>query len=63
LTCSIKICQVGITEVIYSFSYSMDTETAAVFSEAGVRLRQFIPVSIPVLIVYSELTICSPLMG
>ncbi|KAG9244751.1 cytidine deaminase-like protein [Calycina marina] len=43
LTCSIKICQMGITEVIYSFSYSMDIETAAVFSQAGVRLRQFIP--------------------
>jgi dCMP deaminase len=44
LTCSIKICQVGIMEVVYSQGYSMDTETAAVFSEAGVRLRQFIPV-------------------
>lgn len=46
LTCSIKICQVGIMEVVYSQGYSMDTETAAVFSQAGVRLRQFIPVSI-----------------
>lgn len=45
LTCSIKICQVGIGEVVYSQGYSMDGETAAVFREAGVRLRQFVPVS------------------
>jgi dCMP deaminase len=45
LTCSIKIAQVGISEVVYSQGYSMDTETAAVFKEAGVKLRQFIPVS------------------
>jgi dCMP deaminase len=44
LTCSIKITQVGIREVVYSQGYSMDGETAAVFKEAGVRLRQFIPV-------------------
>jgi len=45
LTCSIKITQVGISEVVYSQGYSMDTETAAVFREAGVQLRQFSPVS------------------
>ncbi|KAM0453492.1 hypothetical protein ACHAO4_005087 [Trichoderma viride] len=45
LTCSIKICQVGITEVVYAHGYSMDTETAEVFRQAGVKLRQFIPVS------------------
>lgn len=45
LTCSIKITQVGISEVVYSQSYSMDGETAAVFKEAGVQLRQFSPVS------------------
>jgi len=44
LTCSIKICQVGISEVVYAQGYSMDRETAAVFSQAGVKLRQFIPV-------------------
>jgi dCMP deaminase len=44
LTCSIKITQVGISEVVYSQSYSMDGETASVFKEAGVRLRQFVPV-------------------
>ena len=45
LTCSIKICQVGISEVVYAHGYSMDNETARVFREAGVGLRQFIPVS------------------
>lgn len=45
LTCSIKICQVGITEVVYAHGYSMDTATAEVFRQAGVKLRQFIPVS------------------
>ncbi|KND86366.1 Deoxycytidylate deaminase [Tolypocladium ophioglossoides CBS 100239] len=43
LTCSIKICQVGISEVVYAQGYSMDNETAAVFSQAGVKLRQFTP--------------------
>ncbi|KAK4104075.1 hypothetical protein N658DRAFT_493574 [Parathielavia hyrcaniae] len=43
LTCSIKIVQVGIGEVVYSQGYSMDGATAAVFSEAGVKLRQFVP--------------------
>lgn len=46
LTCSIKICQVGIGEVVYSQGYSMDGDAAAVFREAGVRLRQFVPVSL-----------------
>lgn len=46
LTCSIKIAQVGVREVVYSQGYSMDGETAAVFREAGVRLRQFVPVSL-----------------
>jgi dCMP deaminase len=45
LTCSIKIVQTGISEVVYSQGYSMDGETADVFKQAGVRLRQFIPVS------------------
>lgn len=43
LTCSIKIIQVGITEVVYSQSYSMDEFSKKVFKEAGVKLRQFIP--------------------
>lgn len=45
LTCSIKICQVGISEVVYAHGYSMDNETAEVFRQAGVMLRQFVPVS------------------
>lgn len=47
LTCSIKICQVGISEVVYAHGYSMDRETAQVFREAGVKLRQFTPVRLP----------------
>ncbi|KAE9577630.1 hypothetical protein CGMCC3_g6106 [Colletotrichum fructicola] len=43
LTCSIKICQVGIEEVVYAHGYSMDDQTAAVFRQAGVKLRQYIP--------------------
>ena len=43
LTCTIKIVQVGITEVVYSQSYYMDAEAAKVFKEAGVKLRQFSP--------------------
>ncbi|KAH6630973.1 cytidine deaminase-like protein [Chaetomium sp. MPI-SDFR-AT-0129] len=43
LTCSIKIVQVGVEEVVYNQGYSMDDQTAAVFQEAGVRLRQFVP--------------------
>jgi len=43
LTCSIKIVQVGITEVVYSQSYYMDVEAAHIFREAGVKLRQFSP--------------------
>jgi dCMP deaminase len=45
LTCSIKIVQVGVGEVVYNKGYSMDGEAAAVFREAGVKLRQFVPVS------------------
>ncbi|KAI0190013.1 cytidine deaminase-like protein [Xylaria flabelliformis] len=43
LTCSIKIVQVGISEVVYNQGYSMDGETARVFLSAGVKLRQFSP--------------------
>lgn len=43
LTCSVKITQVGISEVVFSQSYNMDTQTAAIFREAGVKLRQFSP--------------------
>ncbi|KAK6542948.1 Deoxycytidine monophosphate (dCMP) deaminase [Orbilia ellipsospora] len=43
LTCSVKIAQVGISEVVYSQAYSMDNRTADVLSEGGVKLRQFSP--------------------
>lgn len=45
LTCGVKIAQVGIAEVVYSYGYSMDGETADIFAQAGVKLRQFVPVS------------------
>ncbi|KAL8923803.1 MAG: hypothetical protein Q9172_002984 [Xanthocarpia lactea] len=47
----IKITQVGISEVVYSQGYGMDTETAAVFAEGGVKLRQFSPVGAPLMLV------------
>lgn len=43
LTCSIKIVQSGIKEVVYSQSYSMDELSFKVFHEAGVLVRQYIP--------------------
>ncbi|KAJ6260609.1 hypothetical protein Dda_4835 [Drechslerella dactyloides] len=43
LTCSVKIAQVGISEVVYSQAYSMDNKTAEVLSAGGVHLRQFSP--------------------
>ncbi|CCX09457.1 cytidine deaminase-like protein [Pyronema domesticum] len=43
LTCSIKIVQVGISEVVYSQGYSMDDQTARVLMEGGVKLRQYSP--------------------
>lgn len=43
LTCSVKITQVGISEVVYNQGYLVDTKTAEIFAESGVRLRQFTP--------------------
>ena len=43
LTCSMKIVQVGIREVVFNRSYYMDAEIAALFKEAGIQLRQFSP--------------------
>lgn len=59
LTCSIKICQVGISEVVYSQGYSMDSETASVFREAGVKLRQFVPVGCALLVPTPLLFACA----
>ncbi|KAK5137942.1 hypothetical protein LTR08_005738 [Meristemomyces frigidus] len=41
LTCSIKIVQVGIGEVVYNRSYYMDAEAGKIFREAGVRLTRY----------------------
>lgn len=41
LTCSIKIVQSGVKEVVYSQDYSMDTESARVLRLGGVHLRQY----------------------
>ncbi|KAK7204622.1 deoxycytidylate deaminase [Myxozyma melibiosi] len=43
LTCSIKIVQMGLTEVVYSRSYSMDEKSFKVLSEGGVKVRQYWP--------------------
>lgn len=40
LRCSVKIVQCGVREVCYAQGYSMDAGTAAIFKEAGVKLRQ-----------------------
>ncbi|EER33282.1 deoxycytidylate deaminase [Candida tropicalis MYA-3404] len=43
LTCSIKIVQSGIKEVVYAQSYSMDIQSHKVMSEANIILRQYQP--------------------
>ncbi|KAL1595284.1 Deoxycytidine monophosphate (dCMP) deaminase [Paraconiothyrium brasiliense] len=43
LTCSVKITQVGISEVVYNQGYMVDTKTAEILLEGGVKLRQFSP--------------------
>ncbi|ORY84274.1 putative deoxycytidylate deaminase [Protomyces lactucae-debilis] len=43
LTCSVKIAQVGVKEVVFHQSYSMDEQSALILKEAGVILRQFSP--------------------
>ena len=43
LTCSVKIAQVGVKEVVYSQSYNMDDQSRRVLKEAGVELRQYFP--------------------
>lgn len=43
LTCSVKIAQVGVKEVVYSQSYNMDEDSRRVLKEAGVELRQYSP--------------------
>ncbi|QLG74149.1 hypothetical protein HG535_0G00340 [Zygotorulaspora mrakii] len=41
LTCSVKIVQTGIREVVYSQTYRMDEESLKVLKAGGVRIRQF----------------------
>lgn len=41
LTCSVKIVQTGIAEVVYSQSYRMDEKSFKVLISAGIRVRQF----------------------
>lgn len=43
LTCSIKIVQSGIKQVVYAQSYSMDEHSHRVMSEARIVLRQYVP--------------------
>ena len=43
LTCSVKIVQVGVKEVVYNVSYSMDRHAEEVMRAGGVRVRQFSP--------------------
>lgn len=43
LTCSVKITQVGISEVVYNEAYSVDTKSSEIFASGGVHLRQFSP--------------------
>ena len=45
LTCSIKIVQSGMQEVVYSQSYSMDDASADVLRSGGILLRQYSPPS------------------
>lgn len=40
LRCTVKIVQCGVTEVVYSLSYSMDDASRSVLTEAGIGLRQ-----------------------
>lgn len=51
LTCSVKIVQTGITEVVYSQSYSMDEESFKVLKAGGVKVRQFSFVQEPRIII------------
>jgi len=43
LTCSVKIVQVGVTEVVYNVSYSMDMQAEDIMTAGGVNVRQFSP--------------------
>lgn len=40
LTCTVKIVQTGVKEVVYNLSYKVDDASAKVFQDAGVILRR-----------------------
>ncbi|KAI0278158.1 cytidine deaminase-like protein [Russula aff. rugulosa BPL654] len=40
LTCTVKIVQTGVKEVVYNLSYKVDDESAKLFHSAGVTLRR-----------------------
>ncbi|CCK71795.1 deoxycytidine monophosphate deaminase KNAG_0H03810 [Huiozyma naganishii CBS 8797] len=50
LTCSVKIVQTGIKEVVYSQSYRMDEHSFKVLKEGGVLVRQFSFLQEPVIV-------------
>jgi len=39
----VKIVQVGVKEVVYNVSYSMDTQAEDIMRAGGVKVRQFSP--------------------
>ena len=43
LTCSVKITQVGIAEVVYNQEYMLDDAVKTLFAASGVHLRRFSP--------------------
>lgn len=42
VTCSIKILQCGVSEVVYSRDYSMDDETSRLLKSGGVAVRKYV---------------------
>ena len=40
LTCSVKIVQCGVREVVYNLSYAMEEASARILEEGGVKLRK-----------------------
>lgn len=44
LGCAKKIIQAGVKQVIYHEEYGMDAFTLKLFNEAGVKMRQYIPI-------------------
>lgn len=56
LTCSIKIVQVGVEEVVFGRSYYMDAQAAELFRKAGVRFRQYRGVEEGMVVLSGDLT-------